>query len=229
MKILSGKGVMIVGIIGVLISPILFTRGSLFKIFDFSNTGQIGDTIGGITAPIVGLVSIILLYLTLREQQTFNSRQIVDNRINQLLMIQNDLNTLSEMTAYNYTIDNHEVSEKGLLNLGKLSQTNTSFMFGYMELNSLFRSCVLARVMCEQIRHFSADLEKPAKAFFNSFALSYLNSICDFLNTVERKNILGNQMDSYEDEEFSSEVGNLLEEISQEIQGIKQELKHYKS
>ena len=109
MKILSGKGVMIVGIIGVFISPILFTRGSLFKIFDFSNTGQIGDTIGGITAPIVGLVSIILLYLTLREQQTFNSRQIVDNRINQLLMIQNDLNTLSEMTAYNYTIDNHEV------------------------------------------------------------------------------------------------------------------------
>ena len=42
---------------------------------DFTETGQIGDTIGGITAPIVGLLSIWLLYKTFGEQQKFNARQ----------------------------------------------------------------------------------------------------------------------------------------------------------
>lgn len=42
---------------------------------DFTNTGQIGDTIGGITAPIIGLVSIVLLYITFREQRRFNEEQ----------------------------------------------------------------------------------------------------------------------------------------------------------
>lgn len=32
------------------------------------NTGQIGDTIGGLMSPFLNLLSIILLYLTLREQ-----------------------------------------------------------------------------------------------------------------------------------------------------------------
>lgn len=38
-------------------------------------TGQIGDTIGGITAPIIGIVSIYLLARTLHEQLKFNSVQ----------------------------------------------------------------------------------------------------------------------------------------------------------
>lgn len=42
---------------------------------DFTNTGQIGDTIGGITAPFIGLISIWLLYITFREQRQFNEKQ----------------------------------------------------------------------------------------------------------------------------------------------------------
>jgi len=40
-----------------------------------NNTGQIGDTIGGISAPIVGFVSIILLYLALTKQIESNKIQ----------------------------------------------------------------------------------------------------------------------------------------------------------
>ena len=42
----------------------------------FKCTGQIGDTIGGITAPIIGLISIWLLYITFREQRRFNEKQL---------------------------------------------------------------------------------------------------------------------------------------------------------
>lgn len=40
------------------------------------DTGQIGDTIGGTTAPIVGIVSIFLLAYTLIEQLKFNAKQV---------------------------------------------------------------------------------------------------------------------------------------------------------
>lgn len=55
-------------------SPWLFTSCSRWYWFDFTNTGQIGDTIGGLTAPVIGLLNAVLLYVTLRRQ---------DNQINQ--------------------------------------------------------------------------------------------------------------------------------------------------
>ena len=52
----------------------------------FICTGQIGDTIGGITAPIIGLISIWLLYITFREQRRFNKKQV---EFNSLMTIKN--------------------------------------------------------------------------------------------------------------------------------------------
>ena len=58
-----------------------FTCKKLFKC-----TGQIGDTIGGITAPIIGLISIWLLYTTFKEQRKFNKKQV---EFNSLMTIKN--------------------------------------------------------------------------------------------------------------------------------------------
>jgi hypothetical protein len=52
----------------VLLLPILLIRGSWWSAMDFSSTGQIGDTIGGITAPLIGLLGTVLLYITIRLQ-----------------------------------------------------------------------------------------------------------------------------------------------------------------
>lgn len=61
----------------ILCSPLIFTQPYLFDwdFFDFSRTGDIGDTIGGITAPFIGLLSVILLALTLLEQVRINREQ----------------------------------------------------------------------------------------------------------------------------------------------------------
>lgn len=56
-----------------------FLLPSMFSVFFNENTGHVGDTIGGTTAPFVGLVSIVLLYWTLREQQQFNKKQQASN------------------------------------------------------------------------------------------------------------------------------------------------------
>lgn len=56
-------------------APFIFTRKEFLGIVFDVNTGPIGDTIGGITAPFLGFLSIILLYITLKRQVDFNDKQ----------------------------------------------------------------------------------------------------------------------------------------------------------
>lgn len=62
-------------ILAIFIAPLIFTSGAICERFEFLQTGPIGDTIGGCTAPIVGIVSVVLLYLTLKSQLDFNKTQ----------------------------------------------------------------------------------------------------------------------------------------------------------
>lgn len=74
-----------------IIAPTLLTRPAYCELFDFTKTGGIGDTIGGITAPILGFVSIFLLYKTFREQQKFNRSQIEYKDYDRLVTITNHI------------------------------------------------------------------------------------------------------------------------------------------
>ena len=62
---------LIIGFIIVIVSPVVFTLNSWGIIFD-ETTSPIGDTIGGITSPIVGLIGSVLVYYALKEQITAN-------------------------------------------------------------------------------------------------------------------------------------------------------------
>jgi hypothetical protein len=66
----NGNLLLWVGIPIVLIAPFLFTRK--FGLLDFTQTGNIGDTIGGITAPIIGLIGAFLVFLALKAQTQAN-------------------------------------------------------------------------------------------------------------------------------------------------------------
>ena len=63
--------IFIVLILIAFISPFIFTRKGFI---DFSETGQIGDTIGGLTAPFINLLSAVLIYLTFKEQINANNQ-----------------------------------------------------------------------------------------------------------------------------------------------------------
>ncbi len=55
---------------------IFFTRPAYFDAWDFSNTGQIGGTIGGITSPIINLIGALLVYFSFQQQLRANQIQI---------------------------------------------------------------------------------------------------------------------------------------------------------
>lgn len=67
---------LIVGLLFVTLAPYLFTRFSWFRGMDFTNSGQIGDTIGGITAPFINLIAVVLIYFSFRQQLLSNEIQI---------------------------------------------------------------------------------------------------------------------------------------------------------
>ncbi len=66
---------LIIGICLIFLSLYLFTRPAICDVWDFSNTGQIGDTIGGITAPIINLLGAFLVYLSFEAQVRANKIQ----------------------------------------------------------------------------------------------------------------------------------------------------------
>lgn len=86
-----------VSIIWILIGPFLLVNGS---VIDFTNTGQIGDTIGGITAPIIGLTSAILIYLSFTAQ--IKANEIIQEEAKKT-------NTLAQQQAnFNYLVEEFE-------------------------------------------------------------------------------------------------------------------------
>ncbi|BFP40455.1 hypothetical protein FGF1_13000 [Flavobacteriaceae bacterium GF1] len=56
------------------IIPWLFTRNVSWLGIGFDDTGQIGDTIGGLTAPFLNGISIIVLYLAFQAQIKANAQ-----------------------------------------------------------------------------------------------------------------------------------------------------------
>ena len=62
-------GIVITLVVFSFFSPIIFTKSG---IVDFSTTGQIGDTIGGIMNPFIGIASIIVMFLAFYMQYKAN-------------------------------------------------------------------------------------------------------------------------------------------------------------
>lgn len=71
--------VLILGAILIAVAPYFLTRS--FGVIDFSETGQIGDTIGGITAPIASLLGSVLVFFALKAQ--IDANKIIQDQIDE--------------------------------------------------------------------------------------------------------------------------------------------------
>ncbi len=96
----------------VVVSPLIITQPSLIDSLNFSEKGQIGDTIGGITAPIVNLIGAFLVYISFREQlrantiqnRNFTTEQERNNKERRYNSLINDIDNLRvEIREFTYT------------------------------------------------------------------------------------------------------------------------------
>lgn len=79
--------IIVVAGVAIIFLPRLLSLPAPAAFFDVSSGGPVGDAIGGITAPIIGLVSIILLCLTLKAQKDADYHSQLENRIFQLIKL----------------------------------------------------------------------------------------------------------------------------------------------
>lgn len=75
----TGKILLWIGIPVCLLTPLIFTLP--LGIADFTGTGEIGDTIGGITAPFINLLGAVLVFLALKAQ--IQANLIIQDQIDQ--------------------------------------------------------------------------------------------------------------------------------------------------
>jgi len=66
------KWLLLAGALVILITPFVLTGHFFHERFNFSETGQIGDTIGGITAPFMNLIGAFLVFYALKAQVKAN-------------------------------------------------------------------------------------------------------------------------------------------------------------
>lgn len=69
--------VLVIGIVLMILAPILFTQE--WGCYVLEGSGEIGDAIGGITAPIVNVMGAILVYFALRAQ--IKANEIIQKQI----------------------------------------------------------------------------------------------------------------------------------------------------
>lgn len=95
------KYLLLAGLVLIIFSmPVVLTQYSYFKTFNFTQTGQIGDTIGGITAPFINLLGAILVFLSFKQQIKANEIQ-TNALLNEIKRNENERKYNSLMTDIN--------------------------------------------------------------------------------------------------------------------------------
>lgn len=99
-------------IVGCFASVILLTQPSFSEIFNLSSASKsnIGTVIGGITAPLIGIFSSVLLYLALTRQTDSNKEQQLKNESDIIFLLINQLE--NELNSF-YTKETTERPNNG--------------------------------------------------------------------------------------------------------------------
>jgi hypothetical protein len=85
----------------ILVVPPLLTLPAFCDLFNFSTTGQIGDTIGGLTAPFLNGLTAVLVFIAFKEQinanEIFKNQEKSRNILDQITLVQEDKLKIEEI------------------------------------------------------------------------------------------------------------------------------------
>lgn len=135
------KIIALVGVFFTCIAPYILTQCHSSVAFD-QNSGVIGDTIGGTTAPVIGILSIVLLCLTLVEQMDSNKKQqtfIADEQFKStffnLLQTQRDILANLKITFSCLKNNLYEIEHSEIVGTDVFTYAKKQLRFVYQGLN----------------------------------------------------------------------------------------------
>ena len=189
----KARVLILLSVLLVLIGPFLFSLPAFWKTLDLSQKGGIGDAIGGITAPIIGLTSVLLLFWTLLEQVRINKEQKKLNDSNRVVSLMLQLSQMENSLSFGYSTaygiaEGHGLSSVILLNS---SQSNVGIAEGefkalYNRIKTLHGSATL---LYNALSSDSTSLEPEEKHIMNNNLLMLLEGIALFYKLVAESQI----------------------------------------
>jgi len=105
----------------------IFTSPAILVRFNLTETSNIGGTIGGLTSPILGIISVMFLYLTLNKQIDGIKDQQIKNESDLIFMMLNQLNTEYNQIYYYNTKKKDKPKLYGYEALTEYSETVNKF------------------------------------------------------------------------------------------------------
>ncbi|MEM9833875.1 MAG: hypothetical protein AAF944_24810 [Bacteroidota bacterium] len=90
------------------VSVFIFTLPTFIEQLDLTTKSNIGSSIGGITAPVIGVISSILLYLALTKQTQSNIDQRLKNESDVIFLLLNQLHNETANFYYKYSVNKKE-------------------------------------------------------------------------------------------------------------------------
>ena len=187
---------LLVSAIVIAFAPLILSRS--FGLVSFDNTGQIGDTIGGITAPFTSLLGSLLVYFALKTQidanriiyaqfehqkEEENTRKLNLYLLEQVKIFRDDLNNLTyDSTKRQGTGDKQKVEKihgKGSravsLTLGLCAKTNQNHLDD--DIYVVLPNLRLIKSFLERVEYL---MDKIATEPIDSKDKEYLSSLVEF-------------------------------------------------
>lgn len=159
------KCLLLFSILLTIIAPIVLTQFNSFISFD-TTSGAIGDTIGGITSPILNLLAAILIYVSFQEQVKANKKliegQSVERFNTEYEEIKNEYSKVSFKREELHHTLKQEVFESAIdmyfQDLDARQEGNISFEYHFKYV------LYLIKYFIEEVEQ--SDLEYKSKVFF---------------------------------------------------------------
>ena len=110
-------------------SVLFFNLPAFIQQLDLSKSSSVGDSLGGITAPVIGIISSVLLYLALTKQVDSNNDQKLKNESDIIFSLINQYQKEVDSFYYKYSRSNQEYIYRGLEGLNKFSNDFPGYSF----------------------------------------------------------------------------------------------------
>ncbi len=181
--------VLIIGIMGTVAAPFLFTRSGYIS---FVETGDIGDTIGGITAPITSIVGSVLVFLALKgqivankiTQEQIHDQQLEEQRKKEITYVSDlfkyFLNSIQTYETKYYRGHKAIMKVMSMLVASERKQAHDKDRLYYGTAAELYSILKLGKMFLEQVdkcrleQHDKRYFKELVKHHYDSFVLPYL-------------------------------------------------------
>lgn len=178
----------------ILITPYLFTQ---FSIVDFTNTGNIGDTLGGITAPFISSIAAVLVFIAFKAQLEANNLFYEAERTRSILEQIFDLDdksgtyqlTIHQINSHTTTLHKSVINDVFLSKIDLTKYLLSSILLTYAQLKKLpygdQKDFLKSKLNLLYRIKFSRDIDQLID-YSHKYQSSILSIYKDRINEIEK-------------------------------------------